>query len=213
MARVHARRPRQHLRRQSARRGGRRGGARRCSKRAPDASARAVHGDVSAGASCARSTHPAIVDVRGKGLFDRRRDRSGVRERAPGLRGAAGARRADEGHARHRRPLRAAADRSSASRSTRRRGARRDARARSPADAAEASSRRRRQRSASCATTPAKTAKPSQWLSRKARKQPSRVRVADQRVVPARDQRRGARPAKYGQPQAEPRAERAQIAR
>jgi glutamate-1-semialdehyde aminotransferase len=35
---------------------------------------------------------------------------------------------------------------------------------------------RRRQRSASCATTPAKTAKPSQWLTRNARKQPSRVR-------------------------------------
>ncbi len=33
------------------------------------------------------------------------------------------------------------------------------------------------QRSAKSTTTPANTAKPTQWLSRKARKQPSRVRV------------------------------------
>ena len=53
---VHARRPRQHLRRQPARRGGRRGGARRCSQqRASVRDARACAA-TSCSPSCARST-------------------------------------------------------------------------------------------------------------------------------------------------------------
>jgi hypothetical protein len=64
-----------------------------------------------------------------------------------------------------------------------------------------------------CATIAGEDAKPSQWLRRKARKQPSRVRVADQREVPAGDRARRPQPTKYGQREAERGADRAQIAR
>ena len=53
---------------------------------------------------------------------------------------------------------------------------------------------------ANCATMPAKTAKPSQWLRRKARKQPSRVRVRINVKCQAPVAAATTRPAKYGQP-------------
>ena len=56
-----------------------------------------------------------------------------------------------------------------------------------------------RQRSANCATTPAKTAKPSQWLRRNARKHPSRVRVRISVKCQHAISAATARPAKYGQ--------------
>ena len=153
--------------------------------------------------------HPAIVEVRGKGLLDRRRDRPGVRERARGLRRPARARRAEQGHARHGGPLRAAADRRERARRSRRRRARRDlALARAQRARSEAALRRRRQRSANCATMPAKTAKPSQWLRRKARKQPSRVRPRISVKCQAGDRRGDGQPGEVRPAVAERDAER-----
>ena len=75
---VHARRPRQHLRRQSRSRP--RSARRRsiCCEASAWPNARACRGDELL-AKLRALDHPAIAEVRGKGLLDRRRDRSGVR--------------------------------------------------------------------------------------------------------------------------------------
>ena len=78
---VRARRPRQHVRRQPAGGRGRRGRARRARATSGCPRSARVRGDELL-AELRAIDHPAIADVRGKGPADRRRDRSGVRQRA-----------------------------------------------------------------------------------------------------------------------------------
>ncbi len=115
-----------------------------------------------------------------QGAAGRGRDRSALRERAPGLRRPSRRRRAQQGHARHRRSHGAALDDRARRRSTSpspRSAARSSAsrpRSRPPPEATRSGAAA--QRSANSPTMPANTAKPSQWLRRNARKHPSRLR-------------------------------------
>ena len=100
--------------------------------------------------------HPAIAEVRGKGLLIGVEIEPSFASARPCLRRAARARRAEQGHARHGGALRAAADRRERAHRPRGRGAGRHA------GLALRRARASRQRNANWKATPTKTAKPIQ---------------------------------------------------